>query len=226
MIEFLKFWAKSLGLAIVIVSILEMLLPNNKTKKYIRMVMGMYILFSIISPLIKNKEIFATFNENNFENITNSIDSTYVNQTSMDRRIEELYSKELEKDISKKLKDKGYNISKCKVTTEIGDTEEKTKIKKIRLVINEKNKNEEAENAENIENSRIPENNESIENVIVQEIQKVKVAINNEKADDDVNKEEKNEKDMDLSINKDDIKNIRNFLIDEYGVREECLEIN
>ena len=34
MIEFLSSWAKSLGLTIVIVSILEMLLPNNKTKKY------------------------------------------------------------------------------------------------------------------------------------------------------------------------------------------------
>ena len=34
MIEFISSWAKSLGLAIVIVSILEMLLPNNKNKKY------------------------------------------------------------------------------------------------------------------------------------------------------------------------------------------------
>ena len=33
MIEFLSSWAKSLGVTIVIVSILEMLLPNNKTKK-------------------------------------------------------------------------------------------------------------------------------------------------------------------------------------------------
>ena len=48
MIEFLSSWAKGLGLAIVVVSILEMILPNNKTKKYIRMVMGVYILFTII----------------------------------------------------------------------------------------------------------------------------------------------------------------------------------
>ena len=58
MIGFLSSWAKSLGLAIVIVSILEMLLPNNRTKKYIRMVMGIYILFTIVSPFVKNKEIF------------------------------------------------------------------------------------------------------------------------------------------------------------------------
>ena len=58
MIEFISSWAKSLGLAIVIVSILEMLLPNNKNKKYIRMVMGIYILFNIVSPFISNKDIF------------------------------------------------------------------------------------------------------------------------------------------------------------------------
>ena len=56
MIEFLSSWAKSLGVTIVIVSILEMLLPNNKTKKYIKVVMGLYILFNIISPFIKNKD--------------------------------------------------------------------------------------------------------------------------------------------------------------------------
>jgi len=63
MIEFLSSWAKGLGLAIVIVSILEMLLPNNKNKKYIRIVMGIFILFNIISPFIQNKELL------NIENI-------------------------------------------------------------------------------------------------------------------------------------------------------------
>ena len=39
MIEVISSWAKSLGVAIVLVSIIEMILPNNKTKKYIRMVL-------------------------------------------------------------------------------------------------------------------------------------------------------------------------------------------
>ena len=42
-------WAKNLTLAVVIVSLFEMLLPNNKTKKYIKVVMGLYILFNILS---------------------------------------------------------------------------------------------------------------------------------------------------------------------------------
>ena len=56
MVNFLSSWVKNLSLAIIVVSILEMLLPNNKTKKYVKMVMGLYILFSIISPFIKNSD--------------------------------------------------------------------------------------------------------------------------------------------------------------------------
>ena len=51
MIEILSSWAKGLGITIVIVSIFEMLLPNNRTKKYIRMVLGVYVIFNIVSPL-------------------------------------------------------------------------------------------------------------------------------------------------------------------------------
>ena len=56
MIEIISSWAKSLGVAIVLVSILEMILPNNKTKKYIRMILGLFIIFNIISPFINNKD--------------------------------------------------------------------------------------------------------------------------------------------------------------------------
>ena len=71
MVNFLSSWVKNLSLAIIVVSILEMLLPNNKTKKYVKMVMGLYILFSIISPFIKNSDKL------NFENIDVS---SYINE--------------------------------------------------------------------------------------------------------------------------------------------------
>ncbi len=62
MTEVISSWVKGLGLAIIVVSILEMLLPNNKTKKYIRMVMGIYVLFKIIAPFVKQE----TFNKDKF----------------------------------------------------------------------------------------------------------------------------------------------------------------
>ena len=133
MIEILSSWAKGLGITIVIVSIFEMLLPNNRTKKYIRMVLGVYVIFNIVSPLIKNKDVF-NFNNIDLEEYT-SVETSSVNQTSMNERIKKLYSEELEKDITKKIKEKGYEVKKCKVSVQIADDEEETKINKIKLIV-------------------------------------------------------------------------------------------
>ena len=39
-------------IAVIISTIIEMILPSNKNKKYIQMVIGVYVLFNIISPII------------------------------------------------------------------------------------------------------------------------------------------------------------------------------
>lgn len=217
MIEFLSSWAKSLGLAIVIVSILEMLLPNNKNKKYIRMVMGIYIIFNIISPFIKNQDIF------NIENIDiekyalnetgeTQISKEEVNQISMNSRIKELYIEELEKDITKKLEEQGYKVNSCKVKASISEEENETEIKEIKIEV-EKNKNKE----------KSEQNEENVEDKLVTEIQKIK------KVDTTVNtkKEEQNEQqEQENKVSKSDVQNIKKFLIEEYEVDEKCLKIN
>ena len=206
MIEILSSWAKGLGITIVIVSIFEMLLPNNNTKKYIRIVLGVFVIFNIIAPLIKNKEIF------NLDNIDleqyQTVEKGAVNQTSMNERIKVLYAEELEKDITKKVKEKGYSVEKCKVNVQISDNEEDTKINKIKLVI--KKDKEKIQEKENTENKIITE---------IQKIKKVDTRVQTNKTDG--NKEAVSEK-----IDKAEIQNIKKFLIEEYGVNEKCLEIN
>ena len=71
---------KNLSLALIIVSILEMILPNNNTKKYVKMVMGLYILFSIISPFIENSDKF------NFDDLDLS---TYVEESQATSSVSE-----------------------------------------------------------------------------------------------------------------------------------------
>ena len=102
MIEFISNWAKGLTMAVIIISILEMILPNNKTKKYVRMIMGVFLLFTIISPFIQNdikQELSVANLEDLFSNQTQIESKDEINQTSMNERIEELYIQELEKDI-------------------------------------------------------------------------------------------------------------------------------
>lgn len=215
MIEFMSSWVKGLGLAIVIVSILEMLLPNNKTKKYIRVVMGVYILFTIISPFVSNQEVF-NLNDINLEEYSTAQTSTSLNQTSMDERIKELYIEELEKDITKKLTEKGYEVTSCKVKAEISDKEEETKINKIKVNVKKSQKDESASDKEEEQN---------FENQIVTEIQKIK-PIDTSIQTKDTQKEKETDESKSTEVSKSDIQNIKKFLIEEYGVSEKCLEIN
>ena len=215
MIKFLSSFAKGVGLSIVIVSILEMLLPNNKTKKYIRIIMGIFVLFNIMSPFINNKDIFNLDNINLEEYYTNETSSEIeVDQSSMDKRIEDLYVQELERDIENKMKEKGYKVESCKVDVKIGNENEESKILKIRLKIDKD------ENADANTNTKKQDEEESLENKIVTEVQKIKTI------DISVDKSKKNQADNESKIDKSDIQNIKKFLIDEYGVNEECLEIN
>ena len=216
MINFLSSWVKNLALALIIVSILEMILPNNRTKKYVKMVMGLYILFSIISPFIENS------NKINLNNIdlndyiegtkpTSSI-SEEVNQTSMDIRLNQIYKEELEKDITQKVEEKGYEVEKCKVIAHISQND--NGIEKITLKINGKT----SQNENNQENAT------AIEDRIVTEVQKI------QKVDISISKNEENEEEQQVEeqtrITKTDIKIIKDLLISEYGVSEKCLKIS
>lgn len=203
MIEFLSSWTKGLGVTIVIVSILEMLLPNNKTKKYIRMVLGIFVIFNIISPLIQNKDKLNLSNLD-IEDYTTVETTSTVNQTSMDERINKLYEEELKKDITKKVEEKGYNVKSAKINTTRNE-EEEWEINQIQL---------------NIEKGDEPaKETETVENKIVTEVQKIK------KIDTKINKEEQSSS-KEKKITNADIQNVKKFLIEEYGVKEKCLKIN
>lgn len=221
MVTFLSSWVKNLSLALMVVSILEMILPNNKTKKYIKTIMGLYILFSIISPFIKNeKELnFSELNINSFsEGIVETASNEVVNQESMDKRIKKIYIQELEKDISKKIEEKGYVISSCAVAI---DGVEDGNIKSITLKIKEKK--------EVTDTPKNEDNKINIENVLVEKIQKVKIKVsnnNNQFDDEKQTAQEEQNNSANSKITKTDIQIVKKFLIDEYGVNEKCLKIN
>lgn len=213
MINFLSSWVKNLSLALIIVSILEMILPNNKTKKYVKMVMGLYIVFSIISPFIENSGEFDLNNVNFYLEETEETSSISENtdQTSMDNRLNELYKKELQKDIIKKIEEKGYKIETCKVTVHISEDSEIEKIVlKIKAKINEDGSEQQETNT--IESKLVKE---------IQKIQKVEVNVSENGQDNDNSANQET-----TVLTKTDIKIIKDFLIEEYGVSEECLKIS
>ena len=139
MISFIRSWAEQVIVAVIIASLIEMILPENKNKKYIKMIIGMYILFNIISPVIKNNNYF-NFEEFNIEKYVYTTSSgVEVNQESMDKRLEQLYIEELEKDLKNKVKEKGYNVTSCKIDAVLNENSSNKGINKIKLKISKLN---------------------------------------------------------------------------------------
>ena len=147
MINFLSTWAEQIVLAVVISTIIELILPNNKNKKYIQMILGIYILFNIISPIIKNKEVISI---EDYTKIASDIEeNTTIDQSSMDKRLEIIYLNELENDIKNKFSSNGIQVIECKVDAELNTNKKNAGIHLIKVKIKapeDENKLEEIKN--------------------------------------------------------------------------------
>ena len=146
MINLISSWAEQIIIAIVVTSIIEMILPESKNKKYIKMVIGIYILFTIISPVVNKNNLFdlQDLSLESFASTDKNIDVTkskVVNQKSMDERLQELYIQELENNIKNKAKQEGFNVISCEVDAVLYGDEENQEIKKINLIISNENTN-------------------------------------------------------------------------------------
>ncbi len=137
MINFLKNWIEGIAIAVILVSIFEMLLPEGNLKKYIKVVLGIYIVFSIISPFVNNKELYSFNFIDEVENITTSSKS----QMYVKDNIEEMYTEALQKKIISEIKQYGYDVKNCKIDAIFAGNEEEIGIKKIFIILNPKKLN-------------------------------------------------------------------------------------
>jgi len=133
MIEFLSSWAQGIIVAVIIATLIEMILPNSSSKKYVKDVIGMYILFTIVSPIIKKlggKDInLNTIDIEKYEQQISKSDNTISRkfEDNNTRSIKDIYVSNLKADISAKLKEKGYEIDTSDI--QIKDDENYTIVK-------------------------------------------------------------------------------------------------
>lgn len=142
MINFLSSWAEQIVLAVIIATLFELILPKNKNKKYIQMVIGVYVLFNIISPILETEQVFS-FDEYNIED--NVISEEELNQTSMDERIEKIYLDELENTVITKFEKQGFKVKKCTIDAELDSSKKNAGIHLITVKL------ETTENSEQID---------------------------------------------------------------------------
>ena len=94
----ISIWAKGIIIVTLVGTILQMVLPDCNNKKYIKIIIGVFILITIIKPVI-GKSI--NLNSINFEDYTN-YNNTSVKDTS-EENVMEIFRKKVITTIGEKI---------------------------------------------------------------------------------------------------------------------------
>lgn len=132
-------WAQGIIIAVIVGSIIQMLLPENKNKKYIKVVIGIYILFSILSPIVGKNLSLDDYNFDNYLTIETSeiqdASSTY------NESIRSSFKSKVTYNIESQLKSRGYIANNINV-----EIDDECNILKINISDIYENKKEDEEN--------------------------------------------------------------------------------
>lgn len=184
MIDWISTWAQSIIIAVIIATIIEMILPSGSSKKYIKVVTGVYILFTIISPVITKftGKTLAVSDILELDSYVNEIKQKEVSQNLLAENnsssIKDIYTANLKSDIKNKLKQKGYSANNIVLT--VGDDENYTlnkielDIEKIKEDKQEVNEIEAVNKINIIISNTVVENNKNKSSILDKEKEKIK----------------------------------------------------
>ena len=141
LIKFINSWAQGIILAVIIATIIEIILPEGKNKKYVKTVIGIYILFTIIYPIvdklygnkinlkdIMKSEIYASV-DSNYQNISDELIKT------TNKNVESSYIDKIESEIKLYLENKDYSVKSVLVCIETKDDDNYGAINSINIVL-------------------------------------------------------------------------------------------
>lgn len=216
MVSFISSWAQQIIFVVIIGTILQMLLPDGKNKKYIKIIIGVYVLFAIISPVV-GKNIDLNLDEFNLslDNTTTSLDETNQDE------ITNLYTANLKQDVISKLSNKGYGCENVELQTNENYEVEKitiTGIYELKEEENSDNKEEstndnESEGSKNNDINNLQSNIAKVNSVVINEVQ--------------IGEKENSIKEQVVKgIPTSEEKNLKEYLSETYNVKEKNITIN
>lgn len=213
MIEFISSWTQGIIVAVIVASIIEMILPNGNSKKYIKVVIGIYILFNIITPIINKVSGISgtTLDVSKFLDLDTYVskdDKNTINSNNIEKKNEEnikqIYISKLKSDIKNKLKDMDYIIKNIQIYLE---NDENYTIKNISLIVTKDNNNLNDENNDNK----------------IKEIEEVNIVIGNDENETNGNTRVENDT---SSITEKEKKEIKEYLNKTYNIKIQNINIS
>ena len=148
MINAMSSWTKSIILAVIVSTIIQMILPEGNNKKYIKTVIGVYILFTIISPIIsKISGGNSTIDVSKYENYFNVESTTTASANVIDKNLDNTYTSSIKEDIKNRMKQKGYKVNSLDANIELKNEESYGTINNLKISL----EREESNNNSNIQ---------------------------------------------------------------------------
>ena len=149
-----------------------MILPEGKNKKYIKTIIGIFVLFAIISPVITkfSKDdidlgaILASSNVSDYSEKAKSINT--------DNMVLDTYKEKLKTEITKKLEEKGYAVNSLNIeisskeesygyinsiSIDVQEKEEKSQISMVNEIKIDVNSKEKTQEKKSISEAKIEE---------------------------------------------------------------------
>lgn len=199
MINLINSWAQGLIIAVIIAVIIEMILPDGNNKKYVKVVLGMYIMFSIVYPIANFISKGNSSLNSLITSANNNIEKYNMNTIDIEtsKYIESTYKNNLKENIINELTKKGYKVLDLNLYIETADDKRYGQINS--LVMNIEKTNEESKQIKNTINT----------------IEEIKIDISDNKT------EVKNEE-----ISENEIDNLKGYLENSYSIEIQRIHIN
>lgn len=118
-ISFLSSWLKDIVVLFILITIAELIMPNGSMKKYINLIIGLLIIFTIISPIVKLMKFDfnldeAVINYSKFDEIDSREILEFHDQ--QEKQIERMFKDKISGEVKKLIEDKSsYTVDSINV---------------------------------------------------------------------------------------------------------------
>lgn len=108
-ISFISTWLKDIVVLFILISIAELIMPKGNMKKYINMVIGLLIIFTIISPIAKLLKLNFNLDQTVFNYSKANIhefkenNELYIQQ---EKQIEKIYKEKIANEVTRLIEEK------------------------------------------------------------------------------------------------------------------------
>lgn len=195
-----------------------MILPEGNCKKYIKVVIGIYVLFTIVSPVItkffgKEIKVSEILDLNEY---IQEVEASSKMQESVENEnagnITSIYVNGIKEDMKAKIEAKGYVVNNIELRIGNYDTYEIAEVK-LDIVTNKNSYQEDDTNKTN-----------EVEQV--QQVEKVKVDILNNEIEEEKQEEQESSRNQENKLNITQKQEIKEYLSSTYGISMNNISIN